>query len=130
MNAHTPCHTCVCRGDSHTYGWKQGKGRGQAGGPCQAKTPELPVELKKAPSSQGLDTVHTLRMLTLPVTRVYVEEIAIHMGGSKGKGVARRADPVKQPPQEPLPPAGPVMQARVGEQLRTVSTYLAESGKS
>jgi hypothetical protein len=24
------------------------------------QTPELPVELKKAPSSQGLDTVHTL----------------------------------------------------------------------
>ncbi len=29
-------------------------------------------------------------MLTLPITRVYVEEIAIHMGGSKGMGVARQ----------------------------------------
>jgi hypothetical protein len=28
--------------------------------------------------------VCTLQLLTLPVTRVYVEEIAIHMGGSKG----------------------------------------------
>ncbi len=40
-------------------------------------------------------------MLTLPVTRVYVEEIAIHMGGSKGMGVARQtlsSNHCKSPP--------------------------------
>ncbi len=29
-------------------------------------------------------------MLTLPVTRVYVEEIAMHMGRNKGMGMARQ----------------------------------------
>ncbi len=28
-------------------------------------------------------------MLTLPITRVYVEEIAMHMGGNMGMGVDR-----------------------------------------
>ncbi len=32
-------------------------------------------------------------MLTLPITHVYVEEMSIHMGGSKGKGVATPGRP-------------------------------------
>ncbi len=54
-------------------------------------------------------------MLTLPVTRVYVEEIVIHMGGSKGKGVARQTLSSNHRKSTPV-------KAQVGEQLRMWST--------
>ncbi len=56
-------------------------------------------------------------MLTLPITYVYVEEIAIHVGGSKGKGVARQ-------PLSSNHCKGPPMRAQAGEQLHTISTTL------
>ncbi len=59
-------------------------------------------------------------MLTLPVTCVYVEEIAIHMGGSKRKGMARQtlsSNHCKSP------------RAGTSRGAATYMDYLAESGE-